>query len=180
MIRVWERYHTFPFTVRRPNPQMLIDVKGQVNSSCSRSHITYSFDLCQSGGQVNIRFKYDPKRLESLDQAKTLISESLEKYSTSEHYPSTAANWQSFLPLTNLITISVDDPNHHRGAGHRHDPQQQLFLSEHQSSPGFVSGPIVAGMWKVTLSLHSIITETCSYELQVWSEQEELNALGSL
>ncbi|QGQ94737.1 hypothetical protein EHS13_07500 [Paenibacillus psychroresistens] len=150
---------------------MLIDVKGQVTPVNSRSHITYSFDLRQPIGKLNIRFSYHPKRLEDPERSKEMILASIEKYSGLENSDLEQAKWESFLPLTNLITLSVDDPQGHRGAGHRHDPEQLIRLSEHQASPGFVSGPIIEGIWKVTLSLHGIVSELCSYELQIWQEE---------
>jgi hypothetical protein len=152
---------------------MLIDARGQVTPVCSRSHITYSFDISKPVGELKIQFTYYPKRLEDLERSKALILESLEKYSVSDNPELDRANWETFMPLTNLITLSVDDPERHRGAGHRHDPDQLLFLSHLESSPGFVSGPIVQGMWRVTLSLHGIVSELCSYELKIWTEGEQ-------
>jgi hypothetical protein len=151
---------------------MLIDVKGQVTPVSSRSHITYSFDLSQPVEGLNIHFKYHPKRLEDLERSKTMILESLVKYSNAEYLDLDSAKWETFMPLTNLITLSVDDPTGHRGAGHRHDSEQLLYVSEHRASPGFVSGPMIEGMWRVTLSLHGIVTDICSYELQIWIEEE--------
>jgi hypothetical protein len=152
---------------------MLIDVKGQVTPVSSRSHITYCFDLRQPAGKLNIRFMYHPKRLEDLERSKELILASLGKYSLAENSELDKVKWGNYMPLTNLITLSVDDPKGHRGAGHRHDQEQLIHLSEYQASPGFVSGPMIQGMWKVTLSLHGIVTELCSYELQIWLEEEQ-------
>jgi hypothetical protein len=152
---------------------MLIDVKGQVTPVSTRSHITYSFDLRQPVRELKIRFSYHPKRLDNLERSKEIILESIGKYSVSENQELDQAKWESFIPLTNLITLSVDDPNGHRGAGHRHDPDQLLYLSENGASPGFVSGPMIEGMWRVTLSLHGIVTDLCSYELQIWKEEEQ-------
>lgn len=152
---------------------MLIDVKGQVTPVSTRSHITYSFDLRKPAGELKIRFSYHPKRLEDLERSKEIILEGLEKYTISASPKLDEAKWEAFVPLTNLITLSVDDPNGHRGAGHRHDPEQLLYLSEYGASPGFVSGRLIEGMWSVTLSLHGIVTDLCSYELQIWKEEEQ-------
>jgi hypothetical protein len=149
---------------------MLIDAKGQVTPACSKSHINYCFDIRHPIGELKIQFAYHPKRLEDIERSKALIVESLEMYSGSDHVELEKANWEKFMPLTNLITLSVDDPERHRGAGHRHDPDQLLTISELQASPGFISGPLIEGMWKVTLSLHGIVSEECSYELKVWTE----------
>jgi hypothetical protein len=149
---------------------MLINAKGQVTPECAKSHITYSFDLRHPVDKINIHFVYYPKRLEDLEQSKKIIYESIEKYTLSEHVEALKEKWQNYMPLTNAITLSIDDPERHRGAVHRHEPEQLLQLSEHQASPGLVSGLLIEGMWKVTLSLHSIISEVCSYELQIWAE----------
>jgi hypothetical protein len=152
---------------------MLIDARGQVTPLCSRSHITYCFDLRQPVGELKIRFSYYPKRMEDIERSKAMILESIENYSNSEYPDLVRTKWETYMPVTNLITLSVDDPAGHRGAGHRHAPEQLLYVSEHRASPGFVSGPMIKGMWRVTLSLHGIVTDICSYELQIWLEEEQ-------
>jgi hypothetical protein len=152
--------------------QKILDVQGQVTPVCSRSHISYKFHLSEPGGKLWIGFTYRPKNLEDREQAKTMIFESIGKYTEPNQRERVQTKWESFLPLKNLITVSVDDPDRHRGAGHRHDPEQLLFLSEHDASPGLVSGRIPAGMWGVTLSLHAIVTDSCHYSLQIWQEEE--------
>ncbi|MCZ8511871.1 hypothetical protein O9H85_05430 [Paenibacillus filicis] len=150
----------------------LLDVQGQVTAVCSRSHISYKFHLGEPGGKLWIRFVYGPKNLDDMELAKSLIYDSIEKYTEPSRIPLVQAKWESYLPLKNLITVSVDDPDNHRGAGHRHDPEQLLFLSAEDASPGLVKGEIPAGMWEVTLSLHAIVTDICNYSLEIWQEEE--------
>ncbi|MFD0694683.1 hypothetical protein ACFQZT_11315 [Paenibacillus sp. GCM10027628] len=151
---------------------MKIDVQGQVTPLCSKSHISYKFPVREPGGKLWISFAYAPKNLADREQSKALIEASIGKYTEPEQRDRLQAKWESFLPLKNLITISVDDPERHRGAGHRHDPEQLLLLSEPEASPGLVSGPMPSGMWEVTLSLHAIVMENCQYTLQIWHEEE--------
>ena len=152
---------------------MLLDVKGQVTPSCSQTHITYVFHRKESTGKLLIRFTYAPKILEDEERSRAYILQSIDTYIAPGHREHARDKWKSYQPLKNLITLSVDDPERHRGAGHRHDPAQLLHLSEQDASPGLVSGIGIAGLWKVTLSLHAIVTETCSYELQIWEAEEE-------
>jgi hypothetical protein len=150
----------------------ILGVEGQVTPVCSKTHISYKFYLSQPGGKLWISFAYEPKNLEDREQAKRMIFESIEKYTEADQRERVQAKWESYLPLKNLITVSVDDPKGHRGAGHRHDPEQLLFLSEEGASPGLVRGTILPGMWEVTLSIHAIVTNTCRYKLQIHHEEE--------
>ncbi|MBD0381406.1 hypothetical protein [Paenibacillus sedimenti] len=152
--------------------RLLLESQGQVTPVCSRSHITYKFHVPESGGMLWFSFAYGPKNLENLERSRDLIHESIDKYTEPDQRGRLQAKWESFIPLKNLITVSLDDPERHRGAGHRHDPEQLLFLSEDNASPGFVSGSIPSGMWEATLSLHAIVTDTCQYILQIWREEE--------
>jgi hypothetical protein len=152
--------------------RIILDVQGQVTPVCSKIHISYKFHLGQPGGKLVISFAYGPKNLEDPEQAKTMIFESIDKYTELDQRERLQAKWESFLPLKNLVTISVDDPKRHRGAGHRHDPEQLLFLSKEEASPGLVSGEILTGMWEVMLSLHAIVTDNCRYTLHICQEEE--------
>lgn len=152
--------------------KIVLDVQGQVTPDCSKSHISYKFPLQEPIGKLCVHLAYEPKNMEDVDKAKAIIMQSIDKYVELENRERIQAKWQSFLPLKNLLTLSIDDPERHRGAGHRHDPEQFLFLSESKASPGFVSGRIPPGMWEVTLSMHAVVTKSCRYMLQIWQEEE--------
>ena len=59
--------------------------------------------------------------------------------------------------IRNLITIGLFDAHGFRGAGHRHAPEQEVTLSLHDASPGFVPGPLTPGTWTVELALHAVL-----------------------
>lgn len=146
---------------------LLLSTEGVLTPSCSKTHITFQFYVPTSYDRLSIHFAYSPKTLDDLELSKQLIEEGLRKYVQPEHYDQYQKNWQTNLPLKNLITVSVDDPEGFRGSGHRHDQEQTLILSKDEVSPGLVRGPIGTGVWKVTLSAHCIVTDTCSYRLHV-------------
>lgn len=153
---------------------LLVNVQGGVTRECSKSHIAYKFFLAQSRGRLGIDFAYSPKNLEDTGKAKTLIEQGLKLYVEDEFRELAKSKWQSYLPLKNLITLSVDDPTGHRGAAHRPDPEQHLFISELESSPGLNRVDLQAGQWTVTLSLHAVVSDDCHYSLQIWHEEENL------
>lgn len=151
---------------------VFVDVLCKVTPACSKSHISYRFFLTSAGGRLGINFAYRPKQLEDIEKAKALIERSIDLYFEEETIEQAKVRYTSYLPLNNLLTVSVDGPDGHRGAAHRHDPEQFLYLSNNEASPGLVCGEIVKGMWEVTLSLHAVVTDYCEYSLQIWQEEE--------
>ncbi|MCM3626234.1 hypothetical protein M3194_02485 [Paenibacillus glycanilyticus] len=151
--------------------RLVLEADGQVTPVCSKTHIAYSFHLDQQGGKLWIDFAYEPKNLDDPEQARQFISTGINKYTEPAQRGRLLEKWESFLPLKNLITVSVDDPKQHRGAGHRHDPEQLLYIGGKDASPGFVSGELTGGLWRVTLSLHEIVTDNCRYRLRIHHEE---------
>lgn len=158
----------------------LLDVKGQISPDCSKSHISYSFIVPQPLCRLDIYFSYTPKLLENQSLSKQFIQDSVSKYIEKGHQQSYSEKWEMYLPLKNLITISVDDSIGYRGAAHRHDSKQELYISENKASPGLVPGNLRPGQWRVTLSLHAIVTDQCKYKLRVYERDETSGKMDSL
>ncbi|CAI6085749.1 hypothetical protein [Cohnella sp. JJ-181] len=152
---------------------MLLDIEKHVTPEHSRSHLRFPFRLERPAAKLNIRFSYTPKVLEEDAVARRLMEISIERYIEPERQKAALENLERYLPLQNLITVSVDDADGYRGACHRHDPAQQLYLSENGASPGLIGGRIGVGDWAVTLSVHSVVTESCACRLEVWVSGEE-------
>ncbi|WP_217593959.1 hypothetical protein [Cohnella sp. GbtcB17] len=152
---------------------MLIDIRANATPEDSRTHVRFAFQLDEPAFAVRIHFEYSPKRLDDDGRARELLKHSFEKYVLPEQRALAKERLDRYLPLNNLITLSVDDPDGYRGACHRHDPVQGLTISEHDASPGLMKGKLAAGEWTITLSLHAIVTDSCAYRLQVWVEDGE-------
>ncbi|SDN71679.1 hypothetical protein SAMN04487897_104181 [Paenibacillus sp. yr247] len=144
----------------------LLKADGTVTPSCSKSHITYTVHLHQECRELHAEFAYEPKTLEDEGKAEELIKEGLGQFILKEHRPS--YNWRDFLPLQNLMTLSFDDENGFRGAGHRHDPVQHVTITTEEASPGLIPGNFPRGQLKIMINLHCIVTEQCRYRLHVW------------
>lgn len=158
----------------------LLQAEGTITPHCSKSHITYIFYLPKQSSKINIQFNYEPKCLEDRQTAKEIIGKELRNFILDEECSDYAENWEIFLPLNNLITLSVDDASGFRGCVHRHDHTQQLILSEHEASPGLMPGLIPAGLVRITLSIHAIVTSACHYDLKVWEGDEGLEKMDAL
>lgn len=152
---------------------LLLDTRGCVTPEDSRTHVRIPFAMNQAGGELTIRFEYEPKVLEDRERALIQLEQSFDVYVQPVMKEQAAAQADKYLPLKNLITLSLDDPYGYRGACHRHDARQQLCLSGQMASPGLVMGSLLPGQWTATLSLHCIVTDTCEYRLQIrWASKE--------
>ncbi|NGZ76886.1 hypothetical protein [Saccharibacillus alkalitolerans] len=154
----------------------LLDIQGSVTPEESRTHIRVPLELHEGCGRLNVRFEYAPKNLEDRERALELLKESYDLYILPEQREQAVARADRHLPLKNLITLSFDGPDGYRGACHRHDEVQELFLASGEASPGLMPGRLEAGEWNVTLSLHCIVTATCEYRLRAWTSEREESA----
>lgn len=145
----------------------LLEVEGKVTPLGSKTHITYQFPVHQPTTHVLIDFKYGPKTYSNKEASYPLIMDAIERYAEPERVEAYKEQWESFYPLQNLLTLSVDGPDGFRGSAHRHSPEQQHTISQdaRTTSPGFIPGPIVAGVWRITISVHCVVSPECRYEL---------------
>ena len=159
--------------------KQLLRVEGKVTPQCSRSHITYTFYLPQGSSKISIHFNYEPKCLDDRQAAQKIICKELEHYIPEEDQQQYKDNWEAFLPLNNLITLSFDDASGFRGCAHRHDHDQLFIISEFDASPGLNPGIIASGHFKITLSIHTVVTDSCCYRLNVWEGDETLDKVDA-
>lgn len=151
---------------------LVLDVMGRMTPDNNKTHIRIPFQLDEDCSRLRLKFEYSPKVLEDRGRSLELLNQSFDAYLLPEQKAPALAQADNYIPLKNLITLSLDDPLGYRGACHRHDPVQELALAAREASPGLLPGPLPAGDWEVTLSVHSIVTDTCNYLLQVWAEKE--------
>ncbi|MFC5451540.1 hypothetical protein [Paenibacillus aestuarii] len=151
----------------------LLEVQGHVTATASRSQISYSVLVPEGLSVLYIKFRYAPKVLEDKARTKALVEEAAVKYLEGERLAMYVEQWEKVFPLQNLLTLSLDDPQGYRGAAHRHTPEQEHRIRITDASPGFWPGPIRAGMWRITVSVHAVVTEICTYELQVLGQSKE-------
>jgi hypothetical protein len=151
---------------------LVLDVMGRVLPEYSKTHLRIPFHLDEDCRRLRLKFEYTPKVLEDRKRSLELLQQSFDAYLLPEQREPAMSQADRYLPLKNLITLSLDDPNGYRGACHRHDSVQELTLSAEQASPGLMAGTLPAGAWQATLSVHCIVTDSCDYKLQIWTEKE--------
>lgn len=142
----------------------LINAIGVLTPPCMKSHITYSFYIGENIKEIIINFQYYPLTLSDRSLSQSIIDDTLSGYGI---HDKDEADWQKYLPLKNLLTLSIDDQLEFRGAAHKHENYQEVHISQASATQGFIKGAIIAGQWKLTISVHALLTEECTYKLEV-------------
>jgi hypothetical protein len=144
----------------------LVDTEGRIGPEASKTHISFTFTLGDGTDALELSFGYEPKVLDDDERAKLLIEEGLAAYGEPGAIVG-SEDWKDHAPVSNLLTLSLDDPEGFRGSGHRGAHRQTIRLSETAATPGFLAGPLPAGLWKATISVHLVASGSCTYRLKV-------------
>ena len=144
-------------------PAVLLEVEGEIGREASRSHLAFPFELREGVGRLELEFSFAPAFLEDGPSAKRLAAEACLRFGL----PPGAEEGRSRERIRNLLTVSLDDPAGFRGCAHRHRPSQAIFLSATEATPGFLPGPLGAGRWRATISVHLVASPSCAYRLRV-------------
>ncbi len=83
--------------------------------------------------------------------------------------------------LSNMLTLTLFDPNGHRGAGHRMGTPMKgkrlhrIAISPEQATPGYEAGPLPAGQWRLFIDTHRVTDAApCTYRIDIaCSEQPD-------
>ncbi len=131
----------------------------------SKMNIPISFQVPKGINKLVIELSYFPKELEDREENLRLIKENLIR-DAGEHWQE-YTDYGEFMPLKNLITVSLDSPVGYVGAAHRQSPDQSHKISAEFASPGFDKTEIYEGEWTLTFNLHAVVTEQCICEIGV-------------
>lgn len=135
-----------------------------------KHNLVIPFTLPEAVQSMTITFSYAPKTLDGGEQARQKIEACLLHAAgeTRAQYP----DWTHYLPLKNLITLSLDAPDGYRGCAHRQAQQQTHVLTETTASPGFLPGALSKGAWQIVLNVHALVTDFCDCSLRIQTEAE--------
>lgn len=129
-----------------------------------------SFQVPLNTKKLFITFSYCPKILEDEEKAFKLIRENLVRDAgdDADEYK----DYSEFMPLKNLITLSLKSPTAFRGAAHRQAENQFHEIGCDFASYGFLKGEIENGRWQLFLHAHAVVTEKCECKIKVEAEEE--------
>jgi len=143
-----------------------LHVERDVGPDATATHIPFPFRVDQESECLEIAFSYEPKILMDDGRARELIQTGIREYAESLENAD-PEQWRVHAPVRNLLTLSLDGPLGFRGCAHRFDRVKQIVIGRTSATPGFIPGPIEAGPWKATVSVHLVATERCTIHLEV-------------
>jgi len=152
--------------------KLLFKAEKTLTPADSKTHIALPFELPAGLAEIELRFSYTPKRCEDTALSKQLILEGLEKYApdTTRDLP---VAWEGYLPVQNLLTLSLDSPAGYAGCAHRHNPVQRHVVAPGRCSPGFSVANLEPGQWRAVVSAHCVATPSCAFILEVYAKPED-------
>ena len=145
--------------------KILLKKSIRVSPKEEKTNIFIPFSVPESIEKIEIDYSYSPKDLEDEKRSRVLIKENLIRDGWDEI--AQKGDYKEFMPLKNLITLSVDSPEGYVGAAHRQAPQQHHEISEKFASVGFDKLKITAGEWTLALNLHAVVTDEVCCEIEV-------------
>lgn len=144
----------------------IFEASGTLGRENSKTNTVLEFDVPTGIKVLKISYSYSPKSPKDKDTCIREITECFEKYEgAAPHNP------EDYLPVKNLLTLSLDCCGEYRGAAHRQADRQEHIISQDYASYGFIKGKIKAGKWDAVLNAHNISCDI-TYRLKVEGDEE--------
>lgn len=126
----------------------------------NQQHKKIKIFLDQDYEALHIAFSYNPQEVPK-ELALRVIEETLPQYDWEKNLQA-----MDFLPLQNLVTMSLAYEGEYLGCRHNKETQQEILISEKESSWGFIHQKVSSGQWEIQLNLHCVQSEV-TVELMV-------------
>ncbi|MEG1805211.1 MAG: hypothetical protein RR327_02340 [Clostridia bacterium] len=149
--------------------KQILKIQNVTTPTISKTNIIHEFCVDEDFSKLTINFSYSPKVMADKNKSIELITQAMKIYAPSPH-ENAYGKAEDYLPIVNLLTVSLDSPTEYIGCAHRHANSQQHVISKDNSSLGFKKTEICKGKWRVVVNLHCVITESCEYNLEVLGE----------
>lgn len=143
----------------------------------AQSDVAFSFACPDTVRQVRVFFSFSPGLENAEDICRPQVERALARYYDSYPRDLQPMDAARFLPVKNLVTLSLDKDGQYLGNAHRWATVQEHALSAEAASLGFTPPARVPGLWSGMLHLHEIISPVCRARLRV--EGREGHALVS-
>ena len=146
---------------------LIFEKTGKVFPEQDKTNIPLQFTVPNRIEKLIIDYEYSPKTLEDEEKATELLEKSIKKYLGKEY----KAEPKDFMPVKNLITLSLDEKGNYRGAAHRQADKQHHEICKDFASVGFEKGEITSGEWTLVLNIHCCACEV-NYNVRITGEEK--------
>ena len=126
------------------------------------------FEVPNAIEKLFITYSYAPKILEDKEKSYEFIKENLIRDAGDDW--SEYTDYDEFMPLKNLVTLSLLSPEGFRGAAHRQADSQYHEIGKDFADYGFMKGAITKGEWTLCLNVHALVTDSCTCKIRIEGE----------
>lgn len=129
--------------------------------------VPFAFTCPDGTAEIRLYFTFSPGKETADEICRPAVEKALARYY--DCYPRELQPMQAdrFLPVKNLITISLDKDGRYIGNAHRWDTNQEHILTTTSASRGFTPPDRLDGPWSGMLHLHEIISPVCRGTLRI-------------
>lgn len=152
--------------------KLLVEKELTLKDSDTKKSVAIPFAVSENIKRLFITYSYSPKILEDEEKSNRLIKENILKDAPDDVDAYT--DYGKFMPLKNLVTLSLNSPRGYVGAAHRQDSEQHHEIGETFASPGFIKCKPVNGEWTLSLDIHAIVTDKVICKVKIEAEEEEI------
>lgn len=145
---------------------VLLQKKSKITVKDDKTNIIHKFMVPENIKALKIKYSYSPKNFEDREKAVEVIKDCFKKYDEC-----IVGRPSDYLPVKNLVTLSVDGNGKYIGACHRQSNEQEITISSDFSTPGFIKCPVDSGEWDVVVNVHSISCDV-DYTVEVEGVEE--------
>ncbi|HJB24935.1 MAG TPA: hypothetical protein H9946_12420 [Candidatus Jeotgalibaca pullicola] len=153
----------------------LVEIMDEKQLLIERSHnqtnFLFPFHLKEMYRRLIIQFHYGPAYATE-EEALPLILTNLKHYIPDDREVN-QEKARKFLPLENLITLSLSYNNQYLGARHTKERDLEVFISAEKASLGFPLQAIQAGEWELQLNVHCAASEKIYGSVSILAERME-------
>jgi hypothetical protein len=170
-------------------PPPLLQVTGTLAPIDAKTVRSFPFDVPAGTEAMALVVEWSPHACDDPERNRDTISAGLSTWggpSRDDRDPFLHAEVQRCLQRlpTLLNTVLVEPSGRWRGRSDRGKGTREapLVVDPDNPGPGFVRGPLTPGRWSLDLEIHSCVTETCTFFLEVTAiprPQPEAHSSGS-
>ena len=145
----------------------LLEQAYQWSSQDTSSDIVFSFQCPAEVEELVVSFTYSPGEEATREICLPAVQAAVTRYYggyPQEIEPMTA---EQFLPVKNLITLSLAREGVSLGNAHRWAPEQEHVISCRYASSGFCCPAAMSGTWTGMLHLHEVLSPICKGYLRI-------------
>jgi hypothetical protein len=157
--------------------EILLDKVYTLYEGDAKTNIPVPFPVKKDFEAIELFCSYGPKECPDMELAKRLINEGIDTWIPAG-YREFYSPWEQFLPVVNLVTLSLDYNGRYLGCAHRHAPEQRHIISGTYSSPGFVRQKASEGDWRALINVHAVVCGGLRYHLKITAHDRSTGEHG--